>query len=85
MGGCIVFPDGYLKHAYEHFRAAAGLCIADEARRDLVEPECTNGDFEMQDLIPDIVTMAKGIGNACPSGGSDNSNNCASAHEPASL
>src|SRR6266481_3504456 len=26
VGGCVVFPDGYLKHAYEHVRAAGGLC-----------------------------------------------------------
>jgi alanine-glyoxylate transaminase/(R)-3-amino-2-methylpropionate-pyruvate transaminase len=26
VGGCVVFPDNYLKHAYEHVRAAAGLC-----------------------------------------------------------
>src|SRR5439155_8332229 len=32
VGGCIVFPDGYLKHAYEHVRAAGGLCIADEVQ-----------------------------------------------------
>ena len=46
VAGCIVFPDGYLKHAYEHVRAAGSLCIADEARRDLVEPESTNGDLK---------------------------------------
>ena len=46
VGGCIIFPDGYLKHAYEHVRAAGSLCIADEARRDLVEPERTTGDLK---------------------------------------
>ena len=25
VGGCVVFPDGYLKHAYEHVRAAGGF------------------------------------------------------------
>jgi len=26
------FPDGYLKQAYEHVRAAGGVCIADEVQ-----------------------------------------------------
>ena len=25
VGGSVVFPDGYLKHAYEHVRAAGGV------------------------------------------------------------
>src|ERR1700731_4032421 len=29
VGGCVVFPDGYFNSAYEHVRAAGGLCIAD--------------------------------------------------------
>ena len=32
VGGCVVFPDGYLQHAYEHVRAAGGVCIADEVQ-----------------------------------------------------
>ena len=32
VGGCVVFPDGYLGHAYEHVRAAGGVCIADEVQ-----------------------------------------------------
>ena len=30
VGGTIVLPGGYLRHAYEHIRAAGGVCIADE-------------------------------------------------------
>src|SRR4051812_6598945 len=30
VGGAVVFPEGYLKHTYEHVRAAGGICIADE-------------------------------------------------------
>ena len=30
VGGAIVYPDGYLKEAYEYVREAGGLCIADE-------------------------------------------------------
>src|SRR6266480_7457383 len=68
VGGCIIFPDGYLKHAYEHVRAAGGLCIADEVQTGFGRTGTHYWGFEMQDVIPDIVTMAKGIGNGCPLG-----------------
>src|SRR5438067_6295955 len=32
VGGCVVFPNGYLQRAYEHVRAADGVCIADEVQ-----------------------------------------------------
>ena len=32
VGGFVEFPQGYLKHAYEHVRAAGGVCIADEVQ-----------------------------------------------------
>ena len=68
VGGCVVFPDGYLKHAYEHVRAAGGLCIADEVQAGFGRTGSHYWGFETQDVIPDIVTMAKGIGNGCPMG-----------------
>jgi len=68
VGGCIVFPDGYLKHAYEHVRAAGGVCIADEVQAGFGRTGAHYWGFETQGVIPDIVTMAKGIGNGCPLG-----------------
>src|SRR3954454_17658429 len=68
VGGCIVFPDDYLKHAYEHVRAAGGLCIADEVQAGFGRTGTHYWGFETQGVIPDIVTMAKGIGNGCPLG-----------------
>jgi alanine-glyoxylate transaminase/(R)-3-amino-2-methylpropionate-pyruvate transaminase len=66
VGGTVVFPDGYLKHAYEHARAAGGLCIADEVQAGFGRTGTHFWGFETQGVIPDIVTMAKGIGNGCP-------------------
>src|SRR5258707_8952094 len=66
VGGCVVFPDGYLKHAYEHVRAAGGLCIADEVQAGFGRTGTHFWGFETQEVIPDIVTMAKGIGNGAP-------------------
>jgi alanine-glyoxylate transaminase / (R)-3-amino-2-methylpropionate-pyruvate transaminase len=66
VGGSVVFPEGYLKHAYEHVRAAGGLCIADEVQAGFGRTGTHYWGFETQGVMPDIVTMAKGIGNGCP-------------------
>ncbi len=63
VGGTVVFPDGYLKAAYEHARAAGGLCIADEVQAGFTRTGSHWWGFESQGVVPDIVTMAKGIGN----------------------
>ncbi|HAK06896.1 MAG TPA: aspartate aminotransferase family protein [Spartobacteria bacterium] len=68
VGGCVVFPDGYLKHVYEHVRGAGGLCIADEVQSGFGRTGTHYWGFETQGVMPDIVTMAKGIGNGCPLG-----------------
>jgi alanine-glyoxylate transaminase/(R)-3-amino-2-methylpropionate-pyruvate transaminase len=68
VGGCVVFPDGYLKHVYAHVRAAGGVSIADEVQAGFGRTGTHYWGFETQDVIPDIVTMAKGIGNGCPLG-----------------
>jgi alanine-glyoxylate transaminase/(R)-3-amino-2-methylpropionate-pyruvate transaminase len=66
VGGVVVYPDGYLQHAYEHVRAAGGVCIADEVQTGFGRTGAHFWGFENQGVIPDIVTMAKGIGNGCP-------------------
>lgn len=66
VGGFVVFPDGYLKHVYNHVRAAGGICIADEVQTGFGRTGTHFWGFETQGVIPDIVTMAKGIGNGAP-------------------
>src|SRR5882757_8788973 len=68
VGGAVVFPDGYLQHAYAHARAAGGLCVADEVQAGFGRTGTHFWGFETQGVIPDIVTMAKGIGNGVPLG-----------------
>ena len=63
VGGVVVYPDGYLKAAYEYARAAGGLCIADEVQTGFTRTGVHTWGFQTQGVIPDIVTMAKGIGN----------------------
>ena len=66
VGGCVVFPDGYLQSVYAHVRAAGGVCIADEVQAGFGRTGSHFWGFETQGVIPDIVTMAKGIGNGFP-------------------
>jgi len=66
VGGTVVFPDGYLKHAYQHARAACGVCIADEVQTGFGRTGQHFWGFQLQGVIPDIVTIAKGIGNGVP-------------------
>jgi alanine-glyoxylate transaminase/(R)-3-amino-2-methylpropionate-pyruvate transaminase len=57
-----------LKRAYEYVRAAGGLCIADEVQTGFGRTGTHYWGFETQEVVPDIVTMAKGIGNGAPLG-----------------
>jgi len=66
VGGFVEFPQGYLKHTYEHVRAAGGVCIADEVQTGFGRTGTHFWGFETQGVVPDIVTMAKGIGNGAP-------------------
>src|SRR3954470_22952190 len=68
VGGFVVFPDGYLEKTYAFVRAAGGVCIADEVQTGFGRTGTHYWGFETHGVIPDIVTMAKGIGNGCPLG-----------------
>jgi len=66
VGGAIVFPDGYLKKTYEIVRQHGGVCIADEVQSGFGRTGSHYWGFETQGVQPDIVVMAKGIGNGFP-------------------
>lgn len=66
MGGAVPLPDGYLKAAYATVRAAGGLCVADEVQSGWGRSGEAFWAFETQGVVPDIVTLAKGIGNGVP-------------------
>ncbi|MBU1156668.1 MAG: aminotransferase class III-fold pyridoxal phosphate-dependent enzyme [Proteobacteria bacterium] len=66
VGGTVPLPDGYLKSVYAQVRAAGGLCIADEVQTGFGRTGDHYWGFQAQGVIPDIVTMAKGIGNGLP-------------------
>jgi alanine-glyoxylate transaminase/(R)-3-amino-2-methylpropionate-pyruvate transaminase len=62
----IEMPPNYLQHAYEYVRDAGGICIADEVQTGFGRTGEHFWGFENSDVIPDMVVMAKGIGNGCP-------------------
>lgn len=66
VGGVIVPPKEYFQRAFEIVRNHGGLCIADEVQTGWGRTgECFWG-FENFNVIPDIVTMGKGIANGAP-------------------
>lgn len=65
-GGQIVLPEGYLKEVYRHVRAAGGLCIADEVQVGVGRVGSHFWGFELQGVVPDIVTIGKPLGNGHP-------------------
>lgn len=67
-GGIIEMPEGYIKGAGERVRAADGVLIIDEVQSGVGRTGKAFWAFESHDVIPDIVVMAKGIGNGFPIG-----------------
>jgi alanine-glyoxylate transaminase/(R)-3-amino-2-methylpropionate-pyruvate transaminase len=67
-GGIVVLPDGYIKGAAERVRACGGLLIVDEVQSGFGKTGEAMWGFEAHDVVPDIVVMAKGIGNGIPLG-----------------
>ncbi|WP_109098756.1 aminotransferase class III-fold pyridoxal phosphate-dependent enzyme [Aquimarina sp. AU58] len=65
-GGQIELPDGFLPKAYEYTRAAGGLCISDEVQVGCGRLGKTFWGFQLYDVIPDIVTIGKPLGNGHP-------------------
>ena len=65
-GGQIVLPPNYLKIAFQHVRNAGGVCIMDEVQVGFGRVGDHFWGFELQGVIPDIVTMGKPFGNGMP-------------------
>lgn len=66
VGGQVVMPDGYLKETYRLVRDSGGVCIADEVQVGMGRVGTHFWAFETQDVIPDIVTIGKPLGNGHP-------------------
>jgi 4-aminobutyrate aminotransferase-like enzyme len=66
VAGQIIMPQGYLAAVYSQVRAAGGVCIADEVQVGFGRVGTHMWAFETQEVVPDIVTLGKPIGNGHP-------------------
>ncbi len=66
--GGMALPDGYLAAVYPAVRAAGGLCVADEVQVGYGRLGHHFWGFEQQGVVPDVVTVAKAMGNGHPLG-----------------
>ena len=67
-GGIVELPQGYLKAAAEKVRARGGVLIVDEVQSGFGRTGDNFWGFEAHGVLPEIVVMAKGIGNGFPLG-----------------
>lgn len=66
--GGIVLPEGYLAAAYDAVKAAGGLCVADEVQVGYGRTGYHWWAHEAHGVVPDMVTVAKAMGNGYPLG-----------------
>lgn len=66
VGGATSGAPNYLREAYAIAREYGGLCIADEVQTGFGRTGEKYWGFQNSGVVPDIVTMAKGIGNGAP-------------------
>ncbi|MCU0263446.1 MAG: aminotransferase [Candidatus Nanopelagicales bacterium] len=64
--GGIELPGDYLPQVYDAVRAAGGLVIADEVQVGYGRLGSHFWGFEMSEVVPDIVCLAKATGNGYP-------------------
>jgi len=68
VGGCVTPPKEYFGIIYDIVRKHGGLCIADEVQTAFGRTGEHYWGFENWGVKPDLVTMAKGLGNGVPIG-----------------
>ncbi len=66
--GIFNIPAGFLSGVFERVRAAGGLCVADEVQAGFGRTGAHMWGFEVDGVVPDIVTFGKPIGNGHPVG-----------------
>jgi 4-aminobutyrate aminotransferase-like enzyme/Ser/Thr protein kinase RdoA (MazF antagonist) len=65
-GGQIIFPKNYLREAFRHVRQAGGICIVDEVQVGFGRVGSKFWGFQTQNVVPDIITLGKPMGNGHP-------------------
>lgn len=67
-GGIVEMPEGYLKGAADRIRAKGGLMIIDEVQSGFGKTGKAMWASDAHGVVPDIMVLAKGIGNGIPLG-----------------
>jgi len=65
-GGQVPLPSGYLSELYPFIREQGGVCVADEVQVGFGRVGTHFWGFQQQDVVPEIVTMGKPMGNGHP-------------------
>jgi alanine-glyoxylate transaminase/(R)-3-amino-2-methylpropionate-pyruvate transaminase len=68
VGGAVTPPKEYFSIVYDIVRKHGGLCVADEVQTAFGRTGEHYWGFENWGVKPDLVTMAKGLGNGIPIG-----------------
>lgn len=68
VGGTVTPPPEYFKIVYDIVRKYGGLCVADEVQTGFGRTGDHYWGFQNWGVLPDMVTMAKGIANGAPLG-----------------
>jgi len=66
IGGSVELADGFLPEAYKIVKQSGGLYISDEVQTGFGRTGTNYWGFQNAGVYPDIVVMAKGIGNGAP-------------------
>ena len=69
VGGTVTPPKEFFKIVYDIVRQHGGICIADEVQGGFGRTGHHYWAHQNYDVVPDMITMAKGIGNGAPLGG----------------
>lgn len=65
-GGQVLLPPEYLSTCYAAVRSKGGVCIADEVQTGFARSGSHMWMFQKHDVVPDIVTLGKPMGNGYP-------------------
>ena len=65
-GGQIVLPKNYLKEIFKLVRSKGGICISDEVQTGFGRVGNKFWSYENHEIIPDICTLGKPMGNGHP-------------------
>jgi alanine-glyoxylate transaminase/(R)-3-amino-2-methylpropionate-pyruvate transaminase len=68
VGGAVTPPSEFFQVVYDIVRQHGGLCIADEVQGGFGRTGTHYWAHQNWNVTPDIITMAKGIGNGVPLG-----------------